>query len=472
MNAKKWLSLFMVMMMIAASFAVIGCADEEVSDDPDTNGEDPIDDPNGDDEVTLSYYTWWADAEQAMGEALVEQFEDEHPNVKVDASYIDVDHYLSNLNTLVAADNEPDVYYLNEYLVHDWGNAGVSADLAPIFDEIGIDAHDLWVESALYQSDDAIYGINYGSTTIVLYYNRDMLAEAGIEEPGTDATDPWTWDEFASAAVKMTQDVNGNTPEDDAFDIDSTTVFGTTMPTAWIYWNPVLYAAGTSIASDDGTDLLVTQPQATDALQEIANLHHVHKAAPSVGVTDSVFSDESSMLMNDQLGMFIGGTFLLGNFTGEDYDVGISQIPVFEGATPSNMVWSAAFSMSDNSDHPQEAARFLAHMADFDNSVNACMADSSLSLGSLPSTHLTLDEDTQEYANWNEVYNPTMAEVTAGILADASRAGENTTLKNFSVLMDELLVPTLDEVWLGDKTAAEAIGGIEDDLLDNLEGTW
>ncbi|HIU75332.1 MAG TPA: sugar ABC transporter substrate-binding protein, partial [Candidatus Pelethocola excrementipullorum] len=78
----------------------------------------------------------------------------------------------------------------------------------------------------------------------------------------------------------------------------------------------------------------------------------------------------------------------------------------------------------------------------------------------------------QEYADWCEVYDPTMAEISSDILSKASRVGENVTLKNFSVIMNEYLVPVLDEVWLGEKTADEALTAIEDSLSDELQGSW
>lgn len=426
---------------------------------------------SGGEEVTLSFYSWWADAEQQMGNALIEAFEEKYPNIHVKPTYIADSDYLSKLNTLVAADSMPDVYYLNEYLVNDWGAAGVSADLAPVFGKIGVNADEIWVDTALYKSGDSLYGINYGSTTILFYYNKQMFEEAGITPPGTDASNPWTWDEYVDAAIKLTKDINGKTPADEGFDYDSCTQFGTTMTGSWIYWLPVLYAAGTSIADETGENLEINSQAAKDALQAIADLSQVYQCAPSVGVTDSVFSEASAMLMNGQLGMFIGGNFLLGNFTSENFDVGIAQIPTMNGAAPSNMVWSAAFAMSAKTEHPKEAAQFLEFMADFDNSVKVSM-DTGLSLGSLPSTIKTLDTDTQEYADWCGVYDKTMAEVSSGILSGASRVGENVTLKNFSVIMNEKLVPALDEVWLGEKTADEAITAIEDSLAGELQGAW
>lgn len=423
--------------------------------------------------ITLTMYSWWADAEQAMGDALIAAYEESHPNVDIEVTYVAEAEYLSKINTLVAAESLPDVYYLNEYLVNDWGNAGISADLKPLFDEIGVNANDTWVDTALYTSGDSIYGINYGSTTILMYYNKQMFEEAGITPPSTDATQPWTWEEYVDAATKLTKDMNGLTPADEGFDYDSCMQFGTTMTNAWIYWLPMLYAGGTSVADDAGEALAISSPEAKATLQAIADLAAVQQCAPSVGVTDSVFSDTSAMLMNGQLGMFIGGNFLAGNFTKENYDVGVAQIPLppVETATPSNMVWSAAFAMNAKSEHPQEAAEFLAYMADFNNSVQ-CAANGTAALNTLPNTKSTLDTTTEQYKLWTENYSATIAEVSSGILANASRTGENVTLKNFSIIMNEKLVPALDGVWLGEVTADEAISAIEADLAAELQGAW
>lgn len=422
-------------------------------------------------EVTLTFYTWWADAEQNMGNALIEAFEEKYPNIHIDVNYIAESDYLSKINTLLAADSMPDVFYLNEYLVNDWGTSGNSADLTPLFEQLGINADETWVDTALYKVDDALYGINYGSTTCVLYYNKDMLKEAGIEFPSADGTVAWTWEEYVDAAIKMTRDMNGLTPADEGFDYDSCAQFGTTMTSSWIYWLPVLYASGTSIADDAGEELLITSDAATGALQNIADLSLVHKCAPTAGATESIFSDSPAMLMNGQLGMFIGGNFLLGNFDAEKFDVGIAAIPTQNGADPSTMVWSAAFSVSAKSEHPLEAALFTAFMADFDNTVMASK-EKGVPINTLPSTKNTLDENSDTYALWKELYNPAMAETCSGILAGASRKGENVTLKNFSVLMNEDLVPAFDEIWIGEKTAKEAIENISDKLTSDLQGAW
>ena len=51
-----------------------------------------------------------------------------------------------------------------------------------------------------------------------------------------------------------------------------------------------------------------------------------------------------------------------------------------------------------------------------------------------------------------------------------TRVGENITLKNFPVIVDNTIIPILDNVWLGEQTAADALGSL--DVSSELQGTW
>ena len=43
-------------------------------------------------------------------------------------------------------------------------------------------------------------------------------------------------------------------------------------------------------------------------------------------------------------------------------------------------------------------------------------------------------------------------------------------VKNFPVIVDNTIVPALDNVWLGEVTAKEALEAL--DLSDNVDGYW
>jgi multiple sugar transport system substrate-binding protein len=168
---------------------------------------------------SVSMYTWWADSERTMGEALVADFLATRPNIKVEQNHNNTE-YLSRINTMMASGNPPDLFYLNEYLLNEWGEKGAVEDLYPYFQKAGIDADKFYVPSALYKTGNHLWGINAAMVTICFFYNKELFRQAGITPPPDSATNPWTWDQFVDAAKKLTKDSQGRTPNDPGFNYD------------------------------------------------------------------------------------------------------------------------------------------------------------------------------------------------------------------------------------------------------------
>jgi multiple sugar transport system substrate-binding protein len=416
----------------------------------------------------LVLYTWWADAERAMGEALIADFEKSHPNVTVEQNYIAYNDYHSKINTMIASGTTPDVMYLNEFLINEWGEKGVTADLFPYYRDAGIDPKTYYVDSALYVTGGHLWGVNVTSTTIVLYYNKKMFADAGITPPPASAAAPWTWDQYVAAAKKLTKDSAGKTPTDAGFNYNNLVQYGTVMPTSWIYVLPLLYAGGTSVANNAGTAPEITSPAAIRVIQGIANLAAVDKVAPTVAMSTSnnAFSSLPAMLMNGQLGMFVGGTFQFSDFTNEGYDVGIAQIPSMSGKG-SNMVWSSGYTMKKGAS--KEAFELFSHLVDFNNWVTASK-NHNVGLTGLPQT-TSVFSDPAKNAAWTAIFPAGMAKVSGDILQNGSRLGENVTLKNFSEIMDQTIAPVLDKIWLGE-SAQTLLPPLQPVLQSKLQGVW
>jgi multiple sugar transport system substrate-binding protein len=413
-------------------------------------------------------YTWWADAERAMGEALVAEFEKANPNITVEQNYIAYNDYHSKINTMIASNSTPDIMYLNEYLINDWGEKGITEDLTAHYRDAEIDPKTYYVESALYSTGGKLWGVNVTSTTVVLYYNKEMFREAGITPPPESAVSPWSWEEYVAAAKKLTKDASGKTPNDPGFNYNNLVQYGTIMPTSWIYVLPLLYAGGTSVANSSGSALEITSPAGIKVIQNIANLALVDKVAPTVAMTNTnAFSSQTAMLMNGQLGMFIGGTFQFSDFANENYDVGIAQIPSMSGKG-NNMVWSAGFAAKKGVS--KEGFRLFAWLVDFNNWVTASK-NHNVGLTGLPQT-ISVFNDPVKNAAWTAIFPASMAKVAGDILQKGSRLGENVTLKNFSEIMDQTIAPVLDKVWLGTETAQEALPPLNQVLASKLQGVW
>ena len=417
----------------------------------------------------VSLYTWWSDAERLMGQALIRDFRAANPNVNVEENYIPYDDYHSMINTMIASGNPPDVMFLNEFLVNDWGERGVTENLFPYYQRAGINPRTFFVDSALYITGNNLWGVNVTSTTTVLYYNKQMFREAGITPPPDSATNPWSWEQFVAAARRLTRDNQGRTPNDSGFNHNNLVQYGTVMPTSWIFVLPLLYAGGSSVANNSGTALEITSPTGIQAIQNIANLAAVERVAPTVAMTGTgaVFSSLPAMLMNGQLGIVIGGTFWLPDFTIENFDVGIAQVPSMSGRG-SNMAWSAAYALRKGGS--EEAFSLLKHMVDFNNWIDASR-NHGVGLTGIPQTNSVFN-DPARYAAWTALFPENMARLAGDILQNGSRVGENVTLKNFSEIMEQGIVPVLDRIWLGETTAQQALPPLNQALQGRLMGVW
>ena len=130
---------------------------------------------------------------------LVENFESEHSDIKVNLDIIGWDSLEQSVNTMVSTGQTPDILNLNHYA------AFVSDDLLmPIEEVISPELKDKIYDS-FYEAgkvDGTSYAIPYLASIRGLYYNQDIFEEAGIEAP------PETWEELRETA-KAIKDKTG-----------------------------------------------------------------------------------------------------------------------------------------------------------------------------------------------------------------------------------------------------------------------
>ena len=419
----------------------------------------------------VTFYMWAADAEQEFDRAIVAQYEEEHPDIDIEENYIPYAEYLSKINTMAAAGSMPDIFNLPEGNVFEWGEKGALLYLKPLYDNAGVKPEDVSVDSAIFSTDSQIWSVGYNVTTMCMYYNKDMLMEAGIDLPSTDAASPWSWDEFVENAKKITKDSNGNGPDDEGFDPDSISVYGTMMPTDWVKFIALLHTNGVGILNEAGDALGISTPEGIEVIQAIADLGNTIHCAPSSAMAKGAFSDASAMLMNGQVAMVIDGGWALANYTNEGFEVGVAPIPAFKQAA--DISWTAGLCMSPNAAENEAAFDFYQYFTNFTNSVDAAL-NQEVSLGGLPQTLEVFDggENEQKWiSTYSKVDATEMCEAFKNILqADTTVLGDNVRVKNFPVIVDNTIVPALDNVWLGETTAEEALMSLN--LSDSIGGYW
>jgi len=151
--------------------------------------------------------TGWVSSpfEDQLVRALVDSFTTRHPDISVSYNPIQA-NYPEKLQLMLGTRTAPDVFMLESY----WAPSLINYDvLMPLDDFIArdpdFDLNDF--EPALldaFRSDGKLYGIPKDYSTLVLFYNPQMFAEAGLNDP------PLTWEDLVRYARLLTRDTNGD----------------------------------------------------------------------------------------------------------------------------------------------------------------------------------------------------------------------------------------------------------------------
>ncbi|GAB7388629.1 ABC transporter substrate-binding protein [Bacillaceae bacterium] len=136
-------------------------------------------------------------------EALVNEFNASQDEVKVNATY-QGDYYENHAKVMaaIAAGNQPDVTMVEIASIAAFASAGALQELTPyVQGENGVDLND-YIKGLLGNSywEGKFYALPFNRSTPLLYVNKDMLKEAGLNPEG-----PKTWDELRRFAKALTK---------------------------------------------------------------------------------------------------------------------------------------------------------------------------------------------------------------------------------------------------------------------------
>ncbi len=181
----KFLVLMLVAVMALTTFTACGGGDKEQSSDSEA--------------VTISFATsvYVEEPHQKAIDALLEAFNAEHPDIKVEvygAGYAD---YWDNVTTEIMGGNEADimqVYPENVASYNALREGGVFEDLTQYMGDV--DYKSLLTGQDMCEFDGQTLALsNYAWGTTALFYRKSILEEAGVD-PATIKT----WDDFVNAS--------------------------------------------------------------------------------------------------------------------------------------------------------------------------------------------------------------------------------------------------------------------------------
>ena len=285
--------------------------------------------------------------EDQIVEDTLSAFEREHPGIVVRRiNPGDSGQYFTKLQTMMAAGEPPDVFYMDFERIPTFASAG---QLAPLDEAIAVEEYftpavDAFRFDGTRQGRGTLYGIPKDFTTVGFYYNASLFRRAGVPLPEDD----WTWDDFITAARRIAELGDG--------------VRGAEIVTwPWIV-RALLWTEGVDILDAEG-ELDLSDPRIASTLERLRAWRFDEENTLLGAEAEGL--DPSSLFLTGRLGM-VGpfGRWVVPSFRSippvdeGGFDWNFAPLP--RGSEQANVIATVAWGMSPTSPHPEAAQRLLA----------------------------------------------------------------------------------------------------------------
>lgn len=158
-----------------------------------------------DDSVTITLGQWSQNSGSEF-DLLAQAFNEQNPDITVELVGYSAESYDTQMIADLAAGTAPDMYAIkNLKAFYTYMDGGQMMDVTDVAN--GLDSEITGLD--VYTVDGTTYAIPYRVEPWLLYYNKDLFDEAGVEYP--DGT--WTWEDYGEAAEALTENLaNTDTP--------------------------------------------------------------------------------------------------------------------------------------------------------------------------------------------------------------------------------------------------------------------
>lgn len=295
-------------------------------------GADPPPDPDRPVKLVLA-----VPAEQeseAIYRQVIAKYEMQHPHVSVELRTITGSNYYQKLLVMLASGMPPDLMWMGMGF-DEFASRGAFLDIGDRL-ERDINTSDFLPQVLRwYRRDGRQQGAPYRIDVQFIAYNKKLFDEAGVPYPQDD----WDFDQFLSAARKLTVDKDGDGR------IDQYGFYGMLQPSQF----------GAQFITDDGSRATCDTPQMIDYLQTSLDLYSRYKVAPLPQQVNGVGVDLHSIFRQDRAAMMVMYTwdlpFLRSQCADMDWDITLNP----KIRRRAQWASSAAILVSSQTRHPDEA---------------------------------------------------------------------------------------------------------------------
>ena len=279
---------------------------------------------------------------------LVSAFVAAHPGQEVRLiEAADRDDLLTRLSTSFAGGTPPDLFLINYRFYKQFAAKGVLEPIGPKLDASSVFRPSDFFEVALeaFRMADVVQCVPQNVSSLVVYVNKNMFAEAGVTPPSGG----WTWQDLLAAAKALTKDRDGDGAVDQ---------YGLGVEPSVLRVAPMVWSAGGELVDDQTrpTRFSLDSPPAQRALQFFLDLKFVHNVIPNELEFEA--TDNETRFVNGRLAMTLQSRRSTSLFRSiKDFDWDVVSLPTFD--VPAGVLHADGYCMPKASRHKQAAWQFL-----------------------------------------------------------------------------------------------------------------
>jgi multiple sugar transport system substrate-binding protein len=260
--------------------------------------------------------------------------------------FADRDDLIVRLSTSIAGGEPPDLFLMNYRY---YGQFAARDALAPV---------DAYLEGSEAFSAEDFFGtamtpfrwqgrqvcLPQNVSSLVVYYNADRFAEAGLPLPA----EGWTWDDMVRSAQALTRDDDGD---------GTTDVYGLGVDPEIIRLAPLIWSNGGSLVDDEAAPTRFDfDASAVTAMQRFIDLRSLHEVTPTDEEAES--EDLESRFLNDRLGMLMESRRVVPTLrTISSFGWDVAPFPVMRERV--SVLHSDAYCITAGSDAKDASWRFI-----------------------------------------------------------------------------------------------------------------
>ncbi len=389
--------------------------------------------------ATPLVFSMWGDLFSVENmQKVLDTYEADNAGVTIEIEHYAFGDYNQKIPLELAAGSGPDVISTVDLIAPQLIKANRALDLTSYIEtyqtEVGKDVGEIYFPAALdiFSRDNKLYAIPYYVDPSIMWINKGIFDEAGLEYP----TAEWTWDEFLDLARQLTIDESGNNASSADFNPDAIAQWGISTHTA--YWDSWLKANGSSPWNADETASNLLDPASVAALTLIGQLSW-ERLALSSGMERMVGAEAGYFAFGTgRIAMNFNASWIM-SYLGE-VDPMVQVIPIGPSGTQhGSRLHSGGYTINAATASPDAAFAFATFFSASEQRLGQAIEVSEADWGGIPANLELFGSDLFQ----NSGKGPDLNNVFMGALESASVFSKSTAANELETTINQLL----EEPW-------------------------